>query len=88
MGSYYTLHTIFNNWFYVQNTMKIPVLVSSNQFQPVAVWTGLDLQSFTSFGPVFLIWPYWATGYGCGCIKIWQKNGLDWTLKYYPNVCI
>ena len=43
-------------------------------FEPISISCSLD--------QFFLIWPHWATGYSCGCIKIWPKTRPDWTLKH------
>ena len=59
MVGYYTLYIMIYNWFYVQKTVKIFVLISFNslrlnftemRFGPV--WTG-----FLRSGPVFWVLP-------------------------------
>jgi hypothetical protein len=48
MVNYYTLYTIVYNWFYVLNSMRRPVLVSLNWFEPL--WTGFLWFSLVFWG--------------------------------------
>ena len=59
MVGYYTLYIMIYNWFYVQKTVKIFVLISFNLLRPNftemrfgPVWTG-----FLRSGPVFWVLP-------------------------------
>ena len=59
-----------------------------SQFKPILTSCSSDwfFAVFYQFqSGFFFIWPYQATGYGCGCIKIWQITRLYWTLKLYAK---
>ena len=80
MGSYYTLHTIFYNSFYVPNIIKIPVLIGF-----YLLWLKLKKTSLDQLVAV-LVFLYFQirqlVAVAC-CPFLGQKTRLDWTCEHY-----